>query len=178
MHVPIRKVHNSVWEWSARWDTSGLHPGAPGLIRRLPRSGFTLIEMAGVLAVIAILAAILIPKVFEAIHRARVVHAAMGIGTAKTTLVTHVAKFGSLAIDGSVSPPAIVALDGTDARASDFDLVLVQEGLLDAPFAVRIGFGYLELTGNEAVDLDALRRFYADKIGKCPQYQGEIRFVH
>jgi 1-acyl-sn-glycerol-3-phosphate acyltransferase len=43
----------------------------------------------------------------------------------------------------------------------------------------RIGIGgYLELTGNEAVDLDALRRFYADKIGKCPQFQGEIRFVH
>jgi len=43
----------------------------------------------------------------------------------------------------------------------------------------RIGIGgYLELTGNEAVDLDALRRFYADKTGKRPEHQGEIRFVH
>jgi len=43
----------------------------------------------------------------------------------------------------------------------------------------RIGVGaYLELTGNEAADLEALRRFYADKTGKHPEHQGEIRFVH
>lgn len=41
----------------------------------------------------------------------------------------------------------------------------------------RIGIGgYLELTGNEAVDLDALRRFYTDKIGKRREHQSEIRF--
>jgi prepilin-type N-terminal cleavage/methylation domain-containing protein len=34
--------------------------------------GFTLIEMIGVLAVIAILAALLIPKVFQAITEARI----------------------------------------------------------------------------------------------------------
>jgi len=43
----------------------------------------------------------------------------------------------------------------------------------------RIGIGgYLELTGNESVDLDALRSFYANKTGKRPKHQGEIRFVH
>jgi 1-acyl-sn-glycerol-3-phosphate acyltransferase len=43
----------------------------------------------------------------------------------------------------------------------------------------RVGIGgYLELTGNEAADLEALRRFYADKTGKHPEHQGEIRFVH
>ena len=43
----------------------------------------------------------------------------------------------------------------------------------------RIGIGgYLELSGNEAADLDALRTFYADKVGKRPERQGEIRFVH
>jgi len=42
----------------------------------------------------------------------------------------------------------------------------------------RIGIGgYLELTGDENVDLDALRRFYAGKTGKRPEHQGEIRFV-
>jgi 1-acyl-sn-glycerol-3-phosphate acyltransferase len=43
----------------------------------------------------------------------------------------------------------------------------------------RIGVGaYLEPTGNEAADLEAVRRFYADKTGKHPEHQGEIRFVH
>src|SRR5215470_16307586 len=42
-------------------------------IQPTPRSrGFTLIEMIGVLAVIAILAALLVPKIFEAINNARV----------------------------------------------------------------------------------------------------------
>lgn len=38
--------------------------------------------------------------------------------------------------------------------------------------------GYLELTGDEEKDLDALRSFYGDKTGKRPQHHGEIRFVH
>jgi 1-acyl-sn-glycerol-3-phosphate acyltransferase len=43
----------------------------------------------------------------------------------------------------------------------------------------RVGIGgYLELTGNEAEDLAALRHFYSDKTGKRPEHHGEIRFVH
>lgn len=43
----------------------------------------------------------------------------------------------------------------------------------------RIGIGcYLDLTGDEAADLEALRLFYAGKSGKHPEHQGEIRFVH
>jgi 1-acyl-sn-glycerol-3-phosphate acyltransferase len=43
----------------------------------------------------------------------------------------------------------------------------------------RIGVGaYFELSGNEAADLEVLRCFYADKTGKRPGHQGEIRFVH
>ena len=37
----------------------------PPRIRRFERNGFTLIEMIGVLAVIAVLVALLLPKVFE-----------------------------------------------------------------------------------------------------------------
>jgi type II secretory pathway pseudopilin PulG len=165
MHGQIQKAHNSNPGWRVPRETFGPHLSAPGLMTSLPRSGFTLIEMVGVFAVTAILASLLIPKVFESIHRARVVQAAMGVGTAKTTLISHVAKFGSLAVDGSVSPPTAVVLDGSDVRASDFDLVLLQEGLLDAPFGVKIGFGYLELLAgtwsavapdgtNAAYDLD------------------------
>jgi 1-acyl-sn-glycerol-3-phosphate acyltransferase len=42
----------------------------------------------------------------------------------------------------------------------------------------RVGIGgYLELSGNEATDLEALRGFYADKVGKRPENHGTIRFV-
>lgn len=42
----------------------------------------------------------------------------------------------------------------------------------------RVGIGaYIELTGDERADLDALRRFYAGKTGKHAANQGEIRFV-
>jgi prepilin-type N-terminal cleavage/methylation domain-containing protein len=59
------------------------------------RAGFTLIEMIGVLAVIAILAALLIPKIFEAISNARVNNAAVNTQTVKTAIADHYAKFGS-----------------------------------------------------------------------------------
>lgn len=59
---------------------------------RVKASGFTLIEMIGVLAVIAILAAVLIPKVFEAISNSRVNNTAMSCNTVKTAVADHYAK--------------------------------------------------------------------------------------
>src|SRR6185369_13317508 len=90
--------------------------------RARQQSGFTLIEMIGVLAVIAILAAVLIPKVFEAINNARVNNAAMTINSVKTACVDHYAKFGSFPVDGSSGTP--VAL--TAAQQNAFDLVLLK----------------------------------------------------
>jgi 1-acyl-sn-glycerol-3-phosphate acyltransferase len=41
-----------------------------------------------------------------------------------------------------------------------------------------IGIGaYLEMTGNEERDLQAIRDFYSDKTGRWPENQGEIRFT-
>ena len=93
------------------------------------RLGFTLIEMIGVLAVIAILAAVLVPKVFEAINNAKVNNAAMSINTAKTAIADHYAKFGSLASSNGIAltPPL-----------TNFDNILVTEGFMDKPFSVKI----------------------------------------
>lgn len=42
----------------------------------------------------------------------------------------------------------------------------------------EIGIGaYIDLVGDEQKDLDAVRRFYAEKTGRWPAKQGEIRFA-
>jgi prepilin-type N-terminal cleavage/methylation domain-containing protein len=89
---------------------------------------FTLIEMIGVLAVIAILAALLIPKVFEAIHSARIGNASTSIQTVKTAVVDHYAKFGSLNSSNGVAIGAVTNYDG----------ILLTETFLDKPFETKI----------------------------------------
>lgn len=100
--------------------------------------GFTLIEMIGVLAVIAILAAVLIPKVFEAINSSRISNAAITCNTVKTAVADHYAKFGTLPVDGSTATPTPILATALPAL---YDEVLVREGFLDKPFAVKIGDG-------------------------------------
>jgi prepilin-type N-terminal cleavage/methylation domain-containing protein len=62
------------------------------LVQKRKAQAFTLIEMIGVLAVIAILAALLIPKVFEAINNSRINNAAVSYNTVKAALSDHYAK--------------------------------------------------------------------------------------
>jgi len=101
--------------------------------------GFTLIEMIGVLAVIAILSALLIPKIFEAINNARINNACITIGTIKSALADHYAKFGSIPVDGTI-PTAPVTITPA-AGGTEFDQILLNEGFIDKPFAVKIGNG-------------------------------------
>jgi prepilin-type N-terminal cleavage/methylation domain-containing protein len=109
-------------------------------------NAFTLIEMIGVLAVIAILAALLVPKIFEAINNARVNNAAVSYNTAKTALADHYAKYGTML---SSNGTAIVAGVGV---STNFDKVLVAEAFMDKPFIVKIGDG----TGNRVEIIPAL----------------------
>ncbi len=64
--------------------------------------GFTLIEMIGVLAVIAILASMLIPKIFEAINSARVNNAAVSYNAMKTAVMDHYGKYGSILVSNTI----------------------------------------------------------------------------
>ncbi|MEZ5325098.1 MAG: prepilin-type N-terminal cleavage/methylation domain-containing protein [Verrucomicrobiales bacterium] len=100
--------------------------------------GFTLVEMIGVLAVIAILTAMLIPKVFETINRARVSSAASAVNTVKTAVANHYSKHGGFAdSSGVVLTPATIAAS-TDA--ANFDTtVLLPDGMLEKRFSVKIG---------------------------------------
>src|SRR5437762_8835164 len=85
--------------------------------------GFTLIEMIGVLAVIAILASLLIPKIYEAINNARISNTALSYNTVKTALADHYAKYGSLLSSNGVAmgtPPG--------PGSTNFDSIVVAEG--------------------------------------------------
>jgi prepilin-type N-terminal cleavage/methylation domain-containing protein len=100
------------------------------------RSAFTLIEMIGVLAVIAILASMLIPRVFEAINSARVNATVVNCDTIKTAAADHYGKYGQFnMLNGSsnIFPAATPAIYfGYDTN------VLMPEGLLDKPFSAKI----------------------------------------
>src|SRR6266704_1896316 len=78
------------------------------LNQKSARKGFTLIEMIGVLAVIAILASLLIPKIFNAINNARVNNAIVSYNTVKTAVADHYAKYGGLdkTTNGTAMPAA------------------------------------------------------------------------
>src|SRR5882724_5683746 len=123
------------------------------LNQKSARRAFTLIEMIGVLAVIAILASLLIPKIFDAINQARISNAILGYNSMKTACLDHYAKFGSLlattdsAIIGAGTSPS-GATNGSPGMAF-FDGLLLQEGLVDKTFSLKIGTGsYIEIVTN------------------------------
>jgi len=103
-------------------------------INKASRQGFTLIEMIGVLAVIAILAALLIPKIFDAISNARVNNAAVSYNSVKAALADHYAKYGSL-----LSLNGVAFATGSSSATNYDSAVLLAEGFLDKPFRVKIG---------------------------------------
>ena len=104
-------------------------------VQKQIQRGFTLIEMIGVLAVIAILLALLVPKIFNAINEARINNAAVSYNTVKAACMEHYGKYGSFTANGAgVTVPA--------TGETHFDqTILLPEGLIDKLFAVRIGDG-------------------------------------
>ena len=88
------------------------------------RSGFSLVEMIGVLAIIAILAVVIVPKVFSTIASSRVTSAVGSINTMRTAVTEFAGKYGTL--------PVTVA-------ASRLDDLLMTASILDSRFNVKIG---------------------------------------
>src|ERR1044071_1258478 len=103
---------------------------------RKPAQGFTLIEMIGVLAVIAILASMLIPKIFEAINSARINNTVQSYNAIKTGVLDHYGKYGAINFVGVPAPGATT----TAAQLAAYDTqVLLAESLIDKPFRARVG---------------------------------------
>lgn len=91
------------------------------------RSGFTLIEMVGVLAVIAILAALLVPKIFSAIEESKYNNTVGSINNLKAATMAYFAK---------------KSLFEVDAGTMTFDKRLITAGEMERPFAAKLGEGW------------------------------------
>jgi prepilin-type N-terminal cleavage/methylation domain-containing protein len=109
------------------------------------QSAFTLIEMIGVLAVIAILAALLIPKVFSAIADAKINNCVVSAETVKTALADHYGKYGKFDCTFGTNGAVQAAIDAATQTAPylGYDTnVLMFESLLDKPFQTKLGSGW------------------------------------
>jgi len=96
-------------------------------------AAFTLIEIIGVVAVIAILAAVLTPRVVSVIARGKVNAAAQSLGSLKSATTDYLTKNGSLPTrDGTGSTNGAVA-------TGRFDADLVTGGFTEKLFACSIG---------------------------------------
>lgn len=105
--------------------------------------GFTLVEMIGVLAIIAILASLLIPRVFQAIGDSKISNAASTCNSIKAAVNEYYGKYGLIA------GPKGAALTFTSGISEDWDLsTLVAEGVAEKPFSVKIGNGFIGATQN------------------------------
>ena len=88
------------------------------------QSGFSLVEMIGVLAIIAILAVVIVPKVFSTIASSRVTNAVGSVTSLKSAVTDFSGRYGT------------VPLTTANSRIDD---LLVTTGLLDSRFVVKVG---------------------------------------
>jgi prepilin-type N-terminal cleavage/methylation domain-containing protein len=88
------------------------------------QSGFSLVEMIGVLAIIAILAVVIVPKVFSTIASSRVTNAVGSVTSLKSAVTEYAGKYGT------------VPLANTTLRVDD---LLVKAGFLEGRFSVKVG---------------------------------------
>lgn len=134
-------------------------------ISHTQRAGFTLVEMVGVLAVIAVLAGLLVPKIFASLNEARINDVVTGYNTIQSAATTYFSKYGRF---GGVGGATYAS--GTTNANWDSEVLLV-ERLIDKRFQPRVSENALVLvsdcagsttdaTGsNNAYDLDGNTTF-------------------
>ncbi len=100
------------------------------------RSGFTLIEMIGVLAIIAVLAALLIPRISSAINESRVNGAALSYNSLKSSAITYFGKYGRFGGNGGTNFTGTELTNGVNNWDSAY---LLTGGFIEKPFETKLG---------------------------------------
>lgn len=111
-------------------------------------SGFTLVEMVGVLAVIAVLSSFLVPKIFSAINEGRLNSAVASLNSCKSAATVFFGKYGRFGTLGGKAE--------TNALVINWDTeVLMPEGLLEKPFGPRLAeTAYIQIIDGVSKDTD------------------------
>jgi type II secretory pathway pseudopilin PulG len=110
-------------------------------LRRMSQRAFSAVELIGVMAILAILTALLLPQitrktskrdVFQTVNDAHVIEAVVAIQSIQAAATTHLTQFGSLA-----------SLNGTPLTFTGaydkFGQVLLTEGIIERPFGLSLG---------------------------------------
>lgn len=106
-------------------------------LRKQTQRAFTLVEMIGVLAIIAILASLLIPRVFQAIGDSKISNSASTCNSMKAAVNEFYGKYGKICDSKGASLNF-----STNSVFEDWDFkALLPEGFIEKPFSVRIGNG-------------------------------------
>lgn len=99
------------------------------------RRGFTLVEMIGVLAIVATLAAMLVPQVLGIISRSRVLDAVGAYNSIKAGAITYAAKYGLI---GDINGRALDVDVDTDVATNWDRDVLLRLNLIDERFRTKV----------------------------------------
>jgi prepilin-type N-terminal cleavage/methylation domain-containing protein len=120
------------------------------------RKGYSLLELVLVLAIVAVLVGLLLPKGFDALRTARVQQVEKTVDTLKTAIVDYLALSGGNGslprTEGTGIPTSGAALTGaTDVakgNAARLDTVLLATGRLERPLSLRMGTQSYVSTGS------------------------------
>lgn len=110
-------------------------------------SGYSLLELVLVIAIIAVLVGLLLPKGFDALRTARVQQVQKTVDTLKTALVDYLALAGGNGslprTEGAGIPVTGAALagasDSAKGNAARLDAILLATGKLERPLSLRMG---------------------------------------
>jgi len=119
------------------------------------RKGYSLLELVLVLAIVAVLVGLLLPKGFDALRAARVQQVEKTVDTLKTAIVDYIALAGGNGsvprTEGTGVPTSGAALTGASdtakGNAARLDTVLLATGRLERPLSLRMGTQSYASTG-------------------------------